>query len=218
MVLSGNLNLAATSGCRNTPQFSFGGRPGESKKEPLPGPGKYDSVAVEQDKFRRHASWSMPPGRSRSTTFKCPGPGAYQSPAPGSAASQKWSFGSAPQRPKIADRKMPGPGHYEVRCDLDNPTSLIRSRLETRPSSTTPGPGTHNPSHDQVEATHPKFKFGSSTRSGYLLRKGPGPGDYESPALAITKRSGHRITMQGRYPEPTTGTKGPDFVSATSTF
>lgn len=219
MVLAGNLNFAATTACRNTPQYSFGAKLSEpGSKVSNPGPGNYDATPTDQDRFRRSASWSMPPSRSAATTFKCPGPGTHHSSAPG-LPSHRWSFGSAAQRPKQKPDSTPGPGHYAVRWELDDPSTSLRSRLQGKEQrSTVPGPGTYAPSHEQAFEAPRVFKFGSSSRPSSKLNNNPGPGAYQPAALSVTKKSCQRITMQGRYSEPTSAVSGFNPPPAVSTF
>jgi hypothetical protein len=200
-------NLASTSSYKAAPKFSFThARDGPTKKPRAPGPGHYNQTTADKDKFKRSASWVISSTRDGGGNwFQPPGPGAY-SPGDGRHAP-KWVFSSEKRLHELPKPNYPGPGKYEASPDNGAVKSSISHKPDAPRPPFQPGPGAYKPgwtSSSQV-ASEPKIGFGTSSRSGLVSSKTPGPGTYELHSTLngnIAMRSAEKYSISSKYPIP----------------
>lgn len=202
-------NYSSHSTFKASPKYSFTSAPSlKDKKEGIPGPGQYGSLATDKDKFSRSASWSMGSStRDGKAWGKLPGPGAYTPVNPNHSAP-KFGFGV---EERLRQRKVsatPGPGAYDTRNKgLGGIEVSIVSKPDGVRRAHTPGPGSYKPSHDPCSnmASAPKISFGGSIRADLMMSKTPGPGAYEhvtSMGPNPIMRTPAKFSIKGRYAHP----------------
>eukprot|EP00929_Paragymnodinium_shiwhaense_P101220 TRINITY_DN6412_c0_g1_i1.p1 TRINITY_DN6412_c0_g1~~TRINITY_DN6412_c0_g1_i1.p1 ORF type:complete len:228 (-),score=44.79 TRINITY_DN6412_c0_g1_i1:273-956(-) len=226
--MADQLNLNAQSSYKNTPKYSFAGRPEhKDKKKGMPGPGQYPQVACEKDKFGSSAKWGFGGGvrDDGKTLATFPGPGHYKAGVdPRYQAMPRWGFGSEPRLHAAKPMKGPGPGHYDVRGNLEGgQSSSIASRPEGKSMvSKTPGPGHYKTDNGHMATTQssPAVGFGGGTRGELVVSKTPGPGQYELPTSLcgnIFTKMPPKYSIKSRYVPPSSD-KTPGPPAAGSTF
>jgi len=205
------IDLCSWSVHSRSPKWSMRGRAqsegkaGDGGKGVAPGPGQYNLVSPDLDKYDRGAKYQFGSGsRYKDGWGKMPGPGAY-SPFDPSLTAPKWVFGSS-NRSEIGGRagSGPGPGHYETAGKLtDGMQKSFSGRFPGSRRVGTPGPGAYTPGMNPALESMPKYGFGSSNRSHLGTNNAPGPGTYEMKTAlcqsAITK-SAPCFSMKPRRP------------------
>mmetsp|Transcript_60830 Transcript_60830/g.156797 ORF Transcript_60830/g.156797 Transcript_60830/m.156797 type:complete len:233 (-) Transcript_60830:92-790(-) len=224
------VNLTASSHCRSSPKFTFGGKsPPKDLSTSLIGPGQYGQVSTDKSKHRRDPTFCFggPVYKDKNREYaKTPGPGSYkQGSTLGSSVSS--SFGSEKRFRMSGSMSVPGPGpgFYEVRgtAGQDEPSFSVRPKMKPLAGfgAEAPGPGKYQSQFGQITQANPRTVFSKSSRDELKSGvKNPGPGQYDlGSALmgTITLRAQPKFTMQGKYEQVRKG-KDPDFISASSTF
>ncbi|OLP96547.1 hypothetical protein AK812_SmicGene21207 [Symbiodinium microadriaticum] len=177
------------------PKYSMAPLIGKRSGSDEVGPGKYDEVKAEQDKYSKPPCWSIGNpakdglwGADSKEADKLetpeidesgvPGPGQY-SPVEQSPYSPKFGFGSRRKDPKPGT--CPGPGQYELK-------STLQGRGKGKDGkSTEPGPGEFSPNSSITSRSAPAIGFSASNRDKASVSDSPGPGQYD---LATTLTGG----------------------------
>lgn len=215
------MNLNAQSSFKNTPKFSFSGRPEmKDKKKGMPGPGQYALTNTEKDKFSVSPKFGFGGGvRDDGRVWaQYPGPGQYKPGFdPRYNTPPRFGFGSEPRLHETKKMQAPGPGHYDIRGNLEGLTSSIASRPEGRPGGNgNPGPGQYkiDSGHALATASSPCISFGASSRAALVLSKTPGPGSYQPQA--VNNKTPPKYSIAGRYnPAAMDITPGPSASAST---
>lgn len=182
-----------------------------------PGPGAYEyksTLNVPAAKFLNFISllnYYNRIGSSQRENFfnknEAPGPGAYESTRPYTAAP-KYGFGSSTRDGNMYDqlKAMPGPGSYEIKGAINtNKGVTITSRKDTqalKEASKIPGPGSYDPDL-RLKKHYGNVRIGSANRDSLNkeLIKTPGPGAYDARFEAVkNKEPGVKMGTSIRRP------------------
>eukprot|EP00930_Biecheleria_cincta_P046807 TRINITY_DN3233_c0_g1_i1.p1 TRINITY_DN3233_c0_g1~~TRINITY_DN3233_c0_g1_i1.p1 ORF type:complete len:224 (-),score=21.21 TRINITY_DN3233_c0_g1_i1:62-733(-) len=218
------VNLQASSAFRASPKYSFTNSNTVMPDKPskMPGPGQYQLVDTQKDKFRRSASYTIGGSAGEGKAWGAmPGPGAY-SPANPAFASPKWAFSCDSRLKSLKRSTTPGPGAYDIKSTLEGRDTSICSKPERRILAQTPGPGAYNASYKSCSnfESSSSFGFGASDRQKMSVSKTPGPGKYEIPTTLVgnvTMKTPCAYSIKGRY-DPPKADQTPGPISAGTTF
>lgn len=120
LTVDGQMNLSCYSTVAKSPKYGFRTKSEmKDSRRSYPGPGTYDGISSEKDKWDTTPQWSIGSFTSTSEVSEKPMPVQYN-PGPGQynpglngriRTGSKWGFGaaSAPQRPKHIPPDGPGP-------------------------------------------------------------------------------------------------------------
>jgi len=159
-----------------------------SKKEPIPGPGNYESQTAEETKGHKFGSSS----RLKVMKSAAPGPGSYEVPE----LKDSRCFSMSARKGELWKvEKIPGPGDYNT--EQKPPTryaySVGRSARITENKDHSPGPGAYNASDNYKAVGSGKFAVSKRVTANYY-KDTPAPGQYnsdtsaKSPAYTLGKR------------------------------
>ena len=170
-----------------------------------PGPGHYDSTAVDKTKCCSGASYSIAGkyGGGAAAPVAGPGPGAHTPGFTSCHTAPAYSMGGGSTRPtKIPPSHTPGPGRYSASdwASYQSPAYSIPgapSPSRATPKSNVPGPQTYDrPLNNKTRA--PAYSIASKPapkKEGPHPSRAPGPGShtpkldsayYKSPAFSIS--------------------------------
>lgn len=130
---------------------------------------------------------------------------------------------------ELERKKVPGPGHYDIKLTTKSKSPEYRYGSEKRfrsfdamAYSDTPGPGVHKADPNFGFRTTQSFKFGNSQRKSlYEFERTPGPGNYESAKLKVLQTAprfsvgkeptGAKYLMSTAMKNPAPGKYDPNF-------
>lgn len=182
-------------------KFTIKGKPKDTVKKDVPGPGAYDFDSLHPSKSAITFGASQRKFMIELPEKSFPGPGAYyypgipikerREPKYSYNVHSKGRFGRSKEKEMMAST-MPGPGAYDAKPIIGNEgiRHSISSRMtEAAPTKSLvlPGPGTYDPGIIKYKA--PAYKLGAAKRTkDKSIQDDIGPGSHE-PNYKITETS-----------------------------